>query len=333
MLKHMRLVSTDDHVIAYFDRTFQNNICNFDVQDYIKFGGQLPLRFSILALESTLKELNSYCSQRATEQYNNNEALFEQYSQLAVTYWNAFVERTIQDMIERLDHNGTKKTSSPKMPPIERLQIDSVPKRRPSGVVTPSLKEELESLKNKPRINIGKHACHKDKCNGCIQIFQNAPLMECSRSHPNSPACTKTGWYPHLPSKAWHALKSAHEREDFVFRPRYPGAGERRNPLRTVDYSSAHSARVEPKPRLLGDFVPSSGVEDSNPGPSRTRTEEATQESLTESWSEHVDIHLPQSPDYEPLEMPPSPHQLKKRPHSDVVVITPKRRTIQQPFQ
>lgn len=126
------------------------------------------------------------------------------------------------------------------------------------------VRNELEvTLKDYEKYrSIQDKACDKC-CTICCRVFQLAPLTMCSDVHRNTPACNKSGWYPHV-SKRY--LKSSHDQSKVGWISPRPGSVA--NPLAWHKRSSStpQSKTKGPTP-TQGEAKPLEVSKDTNINP------------------------------------------------------------------
>lgn len=242
--RSMREIALQHHqdTADYFDREFSSNLSMFDPRDYIRDGGQISLKFSFYTLQKTLRSLSEYSKQKAQDQplYRDN------WMALGTTFWNTFVESTLATLVSQVPgaylpvaHHVRK--SNPLLAQGDPQDQDTVEVAGPSRcaeedddvpIDDEDLRQELLAVRGILPIYRGKSGCQPG-CKPCLSIFDTLPLSQCIQMHsgPDFRRCVPSGWFPHMSSSQWRAIRPAHLHPGFVYRPRPVQWGQRRNPL------------------------------------------------------------------------------------------------------
>lgn len=309
----MRRISTKfPNLQAEFDRAFSNSLCNFNPLTFIENKGHIGLDLKVTALRDTLQQTATFANEyyhRISEDDPNKD----EWLHLSSTFWNDFMRETLDELEQHV--SGITMTSlhhalPDDTPPAHRTRGKKqskppqlVRQQQPDRVVRSDIVDALSKIRGRIPLYRGHTACRNQDCSSCLQIFDNIPLTRCAAVHPKTDWCVQPGWFPHLTSSQWNALRHVHNQMDtFDFRPRHPGVGEKENPFRQKPYGKRNVAKaiLEPSTEQL--------VEKSSPSSSPRSPGNLT-------WNDQIDW-VPESP-------PPSG---KRKVEEDEFV--PKRRTI-----
>lgn len=321
--KMRNIASQFQNLLAEFDRSFSNHLCYFNPQTFIENNGHIGLAHKIRSLRLTLQEVSDYAESTYTRMGPDHQDA-DKWLRLSSTFWNDFVKQVMDDL-EQQPSSISMASIIPVLPAPSatqavpnypaKLKQQHQPKQQQSGMDKRALKSLLLKTQGRFPLYVGSTACRDKDCGSCKQIFENIPLTRCSVVHPRIGPCIEPGWYPHLTSSQWHALKRQHDKVDtFDFTPRPPCSMERENPLRNKPYGKRQSEKAksvaEVQPEAKAPPLPEE--EQASPSPSGSHTPIYQPD---ESWSEHMERVQPVG--------------IKRKPEDDTSDFVPRRRQIQ----